>query len=248
MLGEMALAKQQQCSLLAAQAVVLADLALPELAFPEEQTSHAVVERAAAMTAAAMKTAMDLAMEKMSADLAASRAAILAVFVLAAAKAMALAELASAEKTCHSTAACAEVLARRSLTYDRCCWELVQFAAALAAKASANNKEVASRVQNSPTANMAATVFVADTHRSEMPDAVPHQAVAKRNTALMLPLLDNKELAQAIPPLATPMAMSSSPPHSMTYMGAVLSTRGGSSRARSLTISLSPQPLPTVNG
>ncbi len=138
-----------------------------------------------------MKMAMDLAMEKMLAELAASCAAILVVFVSAAAKAMALAVLALAEKTHHSTAL-HTVLARSSFTNEHCCQELVQCAAALAAKASTDNKEAAGCLQNLPTAHMAATVFVADMHRPEKPDAVPDWVVAKLVTALVLPLLDNK--------------------------------------------------------
>jgi hypothetical protein len=239
-LGVTALAKAQQCSLTAAQAAVLADLALPKPAFPKEQTPHVVVECAAMTMATAMKTGADLAMEKMLAELVASRAAIFGGVCVAAAKAMALAESALVEKTCHSTAARAEVLARRYLTDKRCCRELVQRTAAFAVKASTHNKEAAGHARNSPTANMAATVFVADTHRPETPSAAPHRAVAERDTVLMLLLLNNKALAQAIPPSATPMALSSSPPYPMTYVGAVLSTMGGSSRTTSLTIAPSP--------
>jgi hypothetical protein len=171
--------------------MVLANLALPEPALPEEQTCHAAVECAAVTKVAAMKMAMDLAVEKMLAELAASCAAILAVFASAAAKAMALAVLALAEKTHHSIAL-RTVLARSSFTDEHCCWKLVQRAAALAAKASTNNKEAAGRFQNLPTAHMAMRVFVADTHRPEMPDAAPDWVVAKLVTALVLPLLDNE--------------------------------------------------------
>ncbi len=57
----------------------------------------------------------------MSAELVASHAAILAALALAVAKAIALAALASLEKTCHETVLRAEVLARRSLANKRCC-------------------------------------------------------------------------------------------------------------------------------
>ncbi len=139
-------------------------------------------------------------------------------FALAAAKSTALAVLALVEKTCHAMAARTEVSARLSLTNKHWYPELVQPAASWVAKASANNKEAAGRARNLPTANMAATVFVVDTNRLETPGAMPHQAAAECNTALVLPLLDNKASAPVIPPLATPMAVSSPPPPILRLM------------------------------
>jgi hypothetical protein len=83
---------------------------------------------------------------------------------------------------------------------------------ALAERVSANNKEAAGCTQNSTAANMATTVFVEDTRCKEMAGAAHHRAVAKCNTALVLPTSGDNALAPMMMPLATLMAMLSSPP------------------------------------
>jgi hypothetical protein len=53
------------------------------------------------------------------------------------------------------------------------------------------------------------------------------------------------------PPTTTlphPLAMLSAPPHPMTYVGAVLSTMGGSTRAMSLALAPLSLPSPTAGG
>jgi hypothetical protein len=81
-----ALADEQRCCKSLEPAAVLATLALAK-----EQTRHAAVECTAATTAAAVKTAMDLAVEKTLVELAASWAAMLVEW--AASRAAFLAEL-----------------------------------------------------------------------------------------------------------------------------------------------------------
>ncbi len=83
---------------------------------------------------------------------------------------------------------------------------------ALAERASANNKEAAGHTRNSTAANMATMVFVEDTWCKEMAGAAHHRAVAKCDTALVLPTSGDNALAPMMMPLATPMAVLSSPP------------------------------------
>jgi hypothetical protein len=102
---------------------------------------------------------------------------------------------------------------------------------ALAERASANDKEAAGHTRNSTAANMATTVFVEDTRRKEMAGTAHHQAVAKCNTALVLPTSGNNALAPTMMPLATPMAVLSYPPRPTSYVGAVLiNIEGGLTR------------------
>ncbi len=65
--------------------------ALAVFALAEEQTCHVAVEHAAAKTAAAVEMAIDLAVEKMWAELGASHTEFLAALASAVAKAIALA-------------------------------------------------------------------------------------------------------------------------------------------------------------
>ncbi len=89
---------------------------MPKPALAKEQTCHAAVECAAATTAAAVKMATDLAVEKMLAESAASWAAMLVE--LAASWAAMLAEWAVADKANkerrHKTAACKKTLANNA--------------------------------------------------------------------------------------------------------------------------------------
>jgi hypothetical protein len=127
-------------------------------------------------------------------------------------QAAALGALALAEMTCHAVVVCAEVLAGLSLTNEHYCWESVEGTLAFAVKASANNEEVAIYTQDLTAANMAMTVFVVDTRCQEMAGAAQPWAVAKHSTVLVLLPSDNKASAPTMPPLAPPMAASSSSP------------------------------------
>jgi hypothetical protein len=87
--------------------------------------SNAVVECAVAMTAAAMKSAMDLVVEKASVAFASSWAAMLAE--LMASISMALAELVpAAEQSRQESADCAAVSAESTLTNEHRCWEAAE--------------------------------------------------------------------------------------------------------------------------
>ncbi len=79
-------------------------------------------------------------------------------------------------------------------------------------RASADNKEAAGHTRNLTAADMATTVFVEDTQHEEMAGAAHHRAVAKCDTALVLPTSGDNALAPMMMPLATLMAMLSSPP------------------------------------
>jgi hypothetical protein len=112
---------------------------------------------------------------------------------------------------------------------------------ALAERVSADNKEAAGHTQNSTAADMAMTVFVEDTRREEMTGAAHHRAVAKCNTALVLPTSGDNTLAPMMMLSATPMGMLSSPPCPTSYVGAVLSNIEGGAHATPLVIAPSPQ-------
>jgi hypothetical protein len=115
-----ALAYEQHCRKSKELAAALAALMLAK-----KQTCHAVVECTMAKTAAAVNTAMNLAVDKSLADLAASHATFLAALASAVAKAMVLAASALVETTCYAMAVCAEMSARWSLANESCCRELV---------------------------------------------------------------------------------------------------------------------------
>jgi hypothetical protein len=113
---------------------------------------------------------------------------------------------------------------------------------ALAERASSNDKEAAGRTRNLTAANMATMVFVEDMRRKEMAGAAHHWAVAECNTALVLPTSGDNASALTMMPLATPMAVLSSPPRPTSYVGAVLSNIEGGAHATPLVIAPSPQP------
>jgi hypothetical protein len=113
---------------------------------------------------------------------------------------------------------------------------------ALAERAFANNKEAAGRTRNLTAADMAMMVFVEDTRRKEMAGAAHHWAVAECNTVLVLPTLGDNVLPPTMMPLATSMAVLSSPPHPTSYVGAVLSNIEGGAHATPLVIAPLPEP------
>jgi hypothetical protein len=118
--------------------------------------------------------------------------------------------------------------------------EAVKRSLASAERVSADDKEVASRARDSTAANMAATVFVVDTWHQKTAGAMQHQAVAKHGIALVLLPSSNKALASMMPPLATPMAMLSSPTCPTTYAAVVFSTMGGGPHGTSFALAPSP--------
>jgi hypothetical protein len=119
-------------------------------------------------------------------------------------------------------------------------------ATALATTASADDKEAASHARDATA--MAVTVFVVDTWHQDTIGAMQHRAVARCGAALVLPPSDDKALAPRILPLDAPTAMSSSPIRPTSYVGAVLSTMGGSSHTTPLIIALLPPPSTMVDG
>ncbi len=113
---------------------------------------------------------------------------------------------------------------------------------ALAERASADDMEAAGHTRNSTAANMATMVFVEDMRREEMASAAHHRAVAECDTALVLPTLGDNASAPRMMPLATPMAVLSSPPRPTSYVGAVLSNIEGGAHATPLVVIPLPQP------
>ncbi len=87
----------------------------------------------------------------------------------------------------------------------------------LADRASTNNKEATSCVQELAAANMAAIMFLVETRRQEMAGAAQHRAVAKCSTALVLTPLGNKALAPMMPLALAPSTAVSSPPPPPPY-------------------------------
>ncbi len=150
--------------------------------------------------------------------------------------------------TCHVAVACAEVLVGRFLPDEHYCWGLVECTMALAAKASANNKEADSLMRDLTAANMAAMVSVVDMRRQETAGTMQHQAVAECGTALVLPPLDNKASALMMPPSSSPMVVSSSLPPAYCICGCGPFHHGGSPHATSLALTLPPWTSPTVDG
>jgi hypothetical protein len=193
--------------------------------------SHAAVERAVATTAAAMKTATDLAVERIWSEFAASWAAMLA-------------ELAAADKAnkqhCHETAEQENALANDAKAQR--CQELAERAAALAELVLA----VERRFQESADRTaVSAEMTLADERRHR--DAVKRRAtlremaLAKEQCRSLL-AAQAAELALAparvavlavmvhkaqAPPTTTlphPEAMLSTPSRPMTYVGVVFFT------------------------
>jgi hypothetical protein len=97
-------------------------------------------------------------------------------------------------------------------------------------------KEATGRVRDSTATNMAAMFSIVDTRCQEMAGPAQYRAVAKIGTLPVLPPLGKKALALMMPPLATPMAVSSSPSCPTHMCGHGPFHHGGSPHATPLIV------------
>jgi hypothetical protein len=145
------------------------------------------------------------------------------------------------ERHRREVAECAAALAAKALADEKQRRDAAECAAALAAKTLAEKKEAAKRAWDSVAAALAAQ----GKRHQEEDDMTIRRIQAE--CALCAASLDAILADIARDDIAHEMAMLSTPPCPMTYVGAVLSTMGGSTRATSLALAPSALTSPTVN-